>query len=79
MGLPLRIKEYTIKSKIGDSLKIRIEKVGSGEKADILYRIIRGEDRKSLPPDKVVLYKEELEQLINFIKEDFLKKEFPEE
>lgn len=78
MGLPIRIKEYPLKSKVGDSLKVRVEKIGAGATADILYRIIRGEDRKSLPPDKVVLYKEELEQLLNLIKEEFLKSEFPE-
>lgn len=78
MGYPLHMKEYKIQSKIGDSLKVRIEKVGAGEGADILYRIIRGEDRRSMDPDKVVLYKEELEKLIEFLKGDFLKKEFPE-
>ncbi|MCP8307653.1 MAG: hypothetical protein H3Z53_06960 [archaeon] len=78
MGYPLQMKEYKIQSKIGDSLKVRIEKVGVGERADILYRIIRGEDRRNIDPDKVVLYKEELEKLIEFLKEDFLKKEFPE-
>jgi hypothetical protein len=78
MGLPLRIKEYTLTSKTGESLKVRIEKLGVGEKADIVYRIIRGEDRKSLPPDKVALYKEELEQLVKMLQEDFLKSEFPE-
>jgi hypothetical protein len=78
MGLPLRIKEYTLTSKTGESLKVRIEKLGAGEKADIVYRIIRGEDRKSLPPDKVALYKEELEQLVKMLQEDFLKAEFPE-
>lgn len=78
MGLPVRIKEYQLKSKIGDCLKVRVEKIGVGETVDIIYRIIRGEDRKSLPPDRVVLYKEELEQLLNLIKEEFLKSEFPE-
>jgi hypothetical protein len=78
MGLPLRIKEYTLTSRTGESLKVRIEKLGVGEKADIVYRIIRGEDRKSLPPDKVALYKEELEQLVKMLQEDFLKAEFPE-
>jgi hypothetical protein len=78
MGLPLRIKEYTLRSRTGESLKVRIEKLGVGEKADIVYRIIRGEDRKSLPPDKVALYKEELEQLVKMLQEDFLKAEFPE-
>jgi hypothetical protein len=78
MGLPLRIKEYTLTSRTGESLKVRIEKLGAGEKADIVYRIIRGEDRKSLPPDKVALYKEELEQLVKMLQEDFLKAEFPE-
>jgi len=78
MGLPLRMKEYTLTSRTGESLKVRIEKLGVGEKADIVYRIIRGEDRKSLPPDKVALYKEELEQLVKMLQEDFLKAEFPE-
>jgi len=78
MGLPLRMKEYTLTSRTGESLKVRIEKLGVGEKADIVYRIIRGEDRKSLQPDKVALYKEELEQLVKMLQEDFLKAEFPE-
>ncbi len=79
MGISLQMKEYQIQSKIGDSLKVRIEKVGGGEGADIIYRIIRGEDRRNLDADKVVLYKEELEKIIEFLKEDFLKKEFPDE
>lgn len=78
MGFSLQMKEYKIRSKIGDSLKVRIEKVGGGPEADILYRIIRGEDRRNMEPDKVVLYKEELEKLIEYLKEDFLKQEFPE-
>lgn len=79
MGLPVQMKEYTIKSKIGDSLKVRIEKVGVGEKADIIYRIIRGEDRRLVEPDKVALYKEELKQIAEcLLDEEFLKKEFPE-
>ncbi|MCP8304400.1 MAG: hypothetical protein H3Z50_02890 [archaeon] len=78
MGVAFQMKTYTIQSKIGDSLKVRIEKVGAGEGADIIYRIIRGEDRRNLDPDKVMLYKEELEQLIEFLKDDFLKKEFPD-
>ena len=78
MGFPLHIKEYKIQSKIVDSLKFRIEKVGAGAGADIHYRIIRGEDRRNMDPDKVVLFKEELEKLVEYLKEDFLKKEFPE-
>lgn len=78
MGLPVAMKEYPLKSKPGDSLKVRIEKIGEGEKTVFVYRIIRGEDRLSFPPDKVALFKEEVEQLIELVKEDFLKKEFPE-
>ncbi|MGQ9469826.1 MAG: hypothetical protein ACUVTD_08445 [Nitrososphaerales archaeon] len=81
MGLPLQMKEYEIRSKIGDSLKVRIEKIGAGwdpERIHIVYRIIRGEDRRNMDPDKVALYKEELEQLIEYLKEESLKKEFPE-
>jgi len=79
MGIPVEIKTYTIQSKIGDSLKVKIEKVGKGGKTDILYRIIRGEDRRNLESDKVVLFKEELEKIGEFLKEDFLKQEFPEQ
>lgn len=78
MGIPVRMKTYTIKSKIGDSLKVRVEMVGRGSKLEILYRIIRGEDRRLMSPDSVMLSKEELEQITEFLKEDFLKKEFPE-
>lgn len=78
MGIPVRMKTYTIKSKIGDSLKVRVEMVGRGSKLEILYRIIRGEDRRLMSPDSVVLSKEELEQITEFLKEDFLMKEFPE-
>lgn len=78
MGIPVRMKTYTIKSKIGDSLKVRVEMVGRGSKLEVLYRIIRGEDRRLMSPDSVVLSKEELEQLTEFLKEDFLTKEFPE-
>lgn len=78
MGIPVEMKTYTIESKIGDSLKVRIEKIGKGGKTDILYRIIRGEDRRNLDPDKVVLFKEELEKIGEFLKEEFLKTEFPE-
>jgi len=78
MGIPVRMKTYTIKSKIGDSLKVRVEMVGRGSKLEILYRIIRGDDRRLVNPDSVVLSKEELEQITEFLKEDFLKKEFPE-
>ena len=78
MGIPVRMKTYTIKSKIGDSLKVRVEMVGRGSKLEILYRIIRGEDRRLASSDSVMLSKEELEQITEFLKEDFLKKEFPE-
>ncbi len=78
MGIPVRMKTYNIKSKIGDSLKVRVEMVGRGSKLEILYRIIRGEDRRLTSPDSVVLSKEELEQITEFLKEDFLMKEFPE-
>jgi len=78
MGIPVEMKTYTIESKVGDSLKVRIEKIGRGGKTDILYRIIRGEDRRSLSPDKVVLFKEELQKISEFLNEEFLKKEFPE-
>ena len=72
------MKTYTIKTKIGDSLNVRVEMVGKGSKLEVLYRIIRGEDRRLMSPDSVVLSKEELEQVTEFLKEDFLKKEFPE-
>jgi len=78
MGMPIKMKTYEIKSKIGDSLKVRIEKVGMGEKSDILYRITRGGDRRIADSDKVVLFREELEELIEFLKEDFINREFPE-
>lgn len=78
MGIPVRMKTYTIKTKIGDSLKVKVEMVGRGSKLEILYRIIRGEDRRLMSPDSVVLSKEELEQITEFLKEDFLNKEFPE-
>ena len=78
MGMPIRKKTYELKSKIGDSLEVRIEKVGAGEKTAILYRIIRGKDRRVAAPDKVVLFKEELEELAGFLKEEFLNREFPE-
>ncbi len=78
MGMPIRKKTYEIKSKIGDSLEVRIEKVGNGEKADILYRITRGKDRRVVAPDRVVLFREELEELSQFLKKEFLSREFPE-
>lgn len=78
MGIPLNTKTFGIKSEIGDSLEVRIEKMGVGEQAEILYRIIRGKDRRIAPPDKVVLFKSELEKLNEFLKDEFLKKEFPE-
>jgi hypothetical protein len=78
MGIPLNTKTFKIKSKIGDSLEVRIEKMGIGEQAEILYRIIRGKDRRIATPDKVVLFKGELEKLNEFLKDEFLRKEFPE-
>ena len=78
MGIPVRTKTYDIKTKIGDSLKVKVEMVGRGSKLDVLYRIIRGEDRRLMSPDSVMLSKEELEQITEFLKEDFLNKEFPE-
>jgi hypothetical protein len=78
MGIPIYMKTFKIKSKIGDSLEVRIEKMGIGEQAEILYRIIRGKDRRIAAPDKVVLFKGELEKLSEFLKEEFLKKELPE-
>jgi|GEM_PF-1943623 hypothetical protein len=82
MGIPIRMKEYELKSKVGDSLKVRIEKLGAGwdrEKIHLIYRIIRGSDRRLHPPDSVPLYIEELEQIVQcLMNEEFLKKEFPE-
>ena len=78
MGVPIRNKAFEIKSKIGDALEVRIEKVGTGEKADILYRISRGKDRRVAAPDEVVLFREELEELSRFLKEEVLNREFPE-
>lgn len=78
MGIPVKMKTYKIKSKIGDSLEVRIEQIGGGENVDILYRIIRGNDRQIAESDRLVLFKEELEQLSEFLKEDFLNKEFLE-
>ena len=78
MGIPLNTKTFKIKSKIGDSLEVRIEKIGIGEQSEILYRIIRGKDRRIAAPDKVVLFKGELEKLYEFLKDEFLRKEFPE-
>lgn len=78
MGIPVKMKTYKIKSKIGDSLEVRIEQIGGGENVDILYRIIRGSDRQIVESDRLVLFKEELEQLSEFLKEDFLNKEFSE-
>jgi len=79
MGMPVRKKTYELKSKVGDGLEVRIEKVGAGEKIDILYRITRGKHRRVASPDKVVLFKEELEELRGFLDKEFLIKEFPEE
>jgi hypothetical protein len=78
MGMPIKTKTFKIKSKIGDILEVKIEKVGTGEKADILYRINRGKDRRVIAPDEVVLFREELEELSRFLKEEFLNQEFPE-
>jgi len=78
MGMPMRSKAFEVKSKIGDALEVTIEKVGTGEKADILYRISRGKDRRVASPDEVVLFREELEELSRFRKEEFLNREFPE-
>ncbi len=78
MGIPIKKKKYDIKSRIGDSLEVSVEKVGTGEKADILYRITRGKDRRATSSDTVVLFKEELEDLVGFLKRDFLNSEFPE-
>ncbi len=78
MGIPVNMKSFKIESKVGDSLNVRIERIGKGSKLDTLYRITRGEDRRLAPPDSVVLFKEELEQLSAFLKEEFLAKEFPE-
>jgi hypothetical protein len=78
MGIPLYTKTFKIESKIGDGLEVRIEKLGSGEQAEILYRIIRGEDRRIASSDKVVLFKSELEKIIEFLEEAFLRREFPD-
>lgn len=78
MAVPIKMKTHKVKSKIGDNLEVRIEKIGGGEKADILYRIIRGKDRPIAAPDEIVLFREELEKLSEFLKEGFLEKEFPE-
>ena len=78
MGMPIRSKTFEIKSKIADALEVSIEKVGTGEKADILYRISRGKDRRVAAPDEVVLFREELEELARFLKDEFLSREFPE-
>lgn len=81
MGVPVHMKEFEIKSRIGDSLKVRVEKVGAGwdrEKIHLIFRIIRGSDRRLHPPDSVALYVDELEQIVNCLNEEFLKKEFPE-
>ncbi len=78
MGMPIRSKTFEIKSKIGDALEVKIEKIGTGEKADILYRINRGKDRRAAAPDEIVLFREELEELSRFLKEEFLNQEFPE-
>lgn len=78
MGIPVKLKTFKIESKVGDSLNVRIERIGKGSKLDTLYRITRGEDRRLAPPDSVVLFKEELEQVSAFLKDEFLTKEFPE-
>jgi len=78
MGIPIYTRTIKIKSEIGDSLEVRIEKLGLGEQAEFLYRIIRGKDRKIADSDKVVLFKSELEKISNFLEEVFLGREFPE-
>ena len=78
VGMSIKKKTYEIRSKTGDSLEVRIEKVGIGEKADIIYRITRGNDRPVAAPDSVVLFREELEELSGFLNEKFLDREFPE-
>jgi hypothetical protein len=78
MGIPIHTKTFKIKSKIGDSLEVRIEKLGLGEQAEILYRIIRGKDRRIAKSDKIVLFKGEIEKISEFLEEAFLRREFPE-
>ncbi|UCC33914.1 MAG: hypothetical protein JSW53_02620 [Candidatus Bathyarchaeota archaeon] len=79
MGMPIKKKTYELKSRLGDGLEVRIEKVDTGEKADILYRITRGKHRRVAAPEGVVLFKEELEELAGFLEEEFLSREFPEQ
>jgi len=78
MGIPIYTKTFKIKSKIGDSLEVRIEKLGLGEQAEILYRIIRGKDRRIARSDRIVLFKGELEKISEFLEETFLRREFPD-
>ena len=78
MGVPINMKTYKIKSKIGDPLEVRIEKIGGGQKAAILYRIIRGKDRRIARSDRIVLFKGELEKISEFLEETFLRREFPD-
>jgi hypothetical protein len=78
MGMPIKKKTYNVKSRIGDSVEVTVEKVGTGDKADILYRVTRGKDRRVAASDTVVLFREELEELSGFLKRDFLNREFPE-
>jgi len=72
--MPTKKKTYEIKSEIGNSLDVRIEKVGTGEKAGILYRLTCGKDRRVAAPDRLMLFKEELEELSEFLKEEFLRR-----
>jgi hypothetical protein len=78
MGLPVKMKTCDVKSKIGDRLTVRIEKIGAGKGANILYRIVRGEDRSLSAPDTIVLFREELTEISTFLQKEFLKRMFPE-
>ncbi|NWG09938.1 MAG: hypothetical protein HXX80_06530 [Nitrososphaerales archaeon] len=81
MGIPVHKKEFTIPTKIGDSLRVRIEKVGAGwdrERIHLIYRIIRGEDRRHYPADSVALYLEELEAIAKCLDLKYLEKEMPD-
>ena len=78
MSLLVKIKTFDIKSKVGDKLKVRIEKIGAGEGADILYRIFRGEDRNLLAPDEIILFREELAEISAYLKKDLLEQVFAE-
>jgi hypothetical protein len=78
MGIPIYTRTLKIESEIGDSLEVRIEKLGLGEQAEFLFRIVRGKDRKIAAADEVVLFKGELEKISKFLEEGFLGREFPE-